>query len=94
MKRRNRGRKAESEPDAADLSRELMTLQDVADYLHCHYTTAYRMVCDGRLPGFQVSSLWRFRRADLQNWVAQQHVRSEKPKAIEHTRRGRYRRKS
>jgi len=87
MKRRTR----EPEPEAGGGYSELMTLHQVADYLHCHYITAYRLIHRGELPAFRVGSDWRFRRIDLDKWIAQQHL----PMApSEPSRPARYKRKS
>jgi len=74
----------EPEPRANDgIGSEIMTLRDVADYLNCHYMTIYRLIKSGALPAFRIGSDFRFRRADLKKWIAQQHVGVESgaPKA-------------
>jgi len=71
MKRRNRGRRAESEPDGES---EIMTLREVADYLKLHHVTVYRFIKTGGLPAFRIGSDWRFQRADLKKWIEAQHV--------------------
>ena len=47
---------------------EIMTLTEVAEYLHCHKITVYRMVQSGQIPAFQVGSSWRLRREDIDRW--------------------------
>jgi len=79
MKRRNRGRKAESEQ--GDRESEILTLHEVADYLHCHYTTVHRLIRKRGLPVFRLGSDFRVRRSDLENWIAQRHVRPEESTA-------------
>jgi excisionase family DNA binding protein len=49
---------------------EIMTLQGVARYLHCHYTTVKRLVHAGGLPVFRLGSDSRIMRADLEKWIA------------------------
>jgi excisionase family DNA binding protein len=68
-----------------------MTLYDVADYLHCHAHTVSRFVHQEELPAFRIGSDWRFRRADVKEWIEQHHVR---PARIEPSRPARYKRKS
>jgi excisionase family DNA binding protein len=51
---------------------DVMTMQEVADYLHCHYSTVYRLVRRGELPVFQLRRDYRFRRADIDKWIKQQ----------------------
>jgi excisionase family DNA binding protein len=71
MKRRGK----EPEPDAVDVGSEIMTVRQVAEYLHCTPTTVYRLIKTAGLPGFRLGGDFRFLRADLQKWIARQHVR-------------------
>jgi excisionase family DNA binding protein len=68
MKRRNRGRKLE--PDPSDNESEIMTLHGVADYLNCYWGTVYKLIRRGEFPAFRVGSDYRFRRADIDEWIA------------------------
>jgi excisionase family DNA binding protein len=86
MKRRNR--QPGSDPGADES--EIMTIHEVADYLHCHFITVYRLIKAG-LPAFRIGSDWRFRRADLKKWIEEHHVR---PARIESSRPARYKGKS
>lgn len=49
---------------------EIMTLKEVAAYLKVAEKTAYRLAADGKLPGFKVGGSWRFRRDDMERWIA------------------------
>jgi excisionase family DNA binding protein len=49
---------------------EFMTVFEVADYLHCHPTTVYRLVHTGGLPFLRLGSDYRFRRSDLEQYLA------------------------
>lgn len=51
---------------------EIMTLKEVAEYLKVAEKTAYRLSAEGKLPGFKVGGSWRFKRADIENWIASQ----------------------
>ena len=55
----------------------VMTVKDVADYLRVNQRTVYRLAVDGRLPGFKVGATWRFKRANIDGWIAAQ---SNQPK--------------
>jgi excisionase family DNA binding protein len=95
MKRDTREPEPEPESGAGDLGSEIMTLQEVADYLNCHYTTVYRrLVQQGGIPvgaDFRRRADFRLRRADLRKWIAQQHARQGESEPIGP---GRYKRKS
>jgi excisionase family DNA binding protein len=49
-----------------------MTIREVAEYLKLTEKTAYRLVSEGLLPGFKVGGSWRFKRQDLEKWIAAQ----------------------
>ena len=59
---------------------EILTLKEVAEYLKLAEKTAYRLTAEGKLPGFKVGGSWRFHKADIKNWVADQreHQKSTK----------------
>jgi excisionase family DNA binding protein len=48
---------------------DIMTIKEVADYLKIKEKTAYRLVAEGKIPGFKVGGSWRFRRAEIQKWI-------------------------
>ncbi len=47
---------------------EVMTLEEVADYLRVHYTTVRRWRREGELPALKVGRTYRVRTADLDVW--------------------------
>jgi len=51
---------------------EIMTLKEVAEYLKLAEKTAYRLVAEGKLPGFKVGGSWRFKTEDIDLWIEQQ----------------------
>ena len=53
---------------------QIMTLREVAEMLHVHYTTIYRLVHRGELPCFRVGSDWRFMRSELERWMRESEV--------------------
>lgn len=50
----------------------VMTVKEVADYLRVNQRTVYRLAVDGRIPGFKVGANWRFKRGDIDEWIAAQ----------------------
>ena len=48
----------------------VMTLYDVADYLHCHYVTLYRLCRQQDIPGFRLGAEWRFLKSEIDEWIA------------------------
>ena len=51
---------------------EILTLEEVADYLRVHYTTVRRWCRGGELPALKVGRTYRVRKADLDTWWTEQ----------------------
>lgn len=49
---------------------EILTLGEVAAYLKAGKRTVYRLAAEGKLPAFKLGGTWRFRRSDLDEWIA------------------------
>ena len=39
---------------------KLLTVDELSEHLRVHKTTIYRMLKEGKLPGFRVGTDWRF----------------------------------
>lgn len=62
------------------MSDEILTVLEVATLLKVADKTVYTMAQQGELPAFKVRGQWRFRRADIDTWMASQVAkRSAKP---------------
>jgi len=48
----------------------VLTVQNVAEYLHVHPSTIYRLLKKRQLPAFKVGSDWRFNREAIDRWRA------------------------
>ena len=48
---------------------EIMTVEEVAEYLRVHPSTIYRMLRHGEIPAFRVGSDWRFHRNVISKWI-------------------------
>jgi excisionase family DNA binding protein len=51
---------------------EILTLDEVASYLKAGKKTVYRLAQQGQIPGFKLGGTWRFRRTELDRWIAAQ----------------------
>ena len=49
-------------------SEEILTISELSAHLRVHPTTIYRLLREGRIPGFRVGSAWRFSRAAIEVW--------------------------
>jgi len=55
-----------------DETGEIFTLDDVAAYLKVGKRTVYRLAAAKKIPAFKVGGTWRFRKADIDRWIAAQ----------------------
>jgi excisionase family DNA binding protein len=47
---------------------DVLTLEEVAEYLRVHPTTIYRLLKKHKIPAFKVGSDWRFNLASIDRW--------------------------
>lgn len=50
---------------------EILTLEEVAAYLKAGKRTVYRLAQKGEIPAFKLGGTWRFRRSELDSWIAE-----------------------
>ncbi len=48
---------------------EFLTLPEVAEYLRLSIHTIYKMVERGRVPALKAGAMWRFDRAEIDEWM-------------------------
>ncbi|GAB4403731.1 MAG: helix-turn-helix domain-containing protein [Rhodoferax sp.] len=51
---------------------EILTIKQVADYLKLTERTIYRRAAAKMIPAFKVGGTWRFRKVDIDGWIAAQ----------------------
>jgi excisionase family DNA binding protein len=57
-------------------SDQIFTIKELSEHLRVHPTTIYRLLRQGRLPGFRVGSNWRFSREAIEQWEREQAGRA------------------
>ena len=55
---------------------DILTIREVAEYLKLNEKTTYRLVAEGKIPGFKVGGAWRFRKAEIDRWIVEQEKRA------------------
>ena len=50
----------------------LLTLDEVAEFLHMNPMTLYLWVKDGKIPAFKIGKVWRFRKTEIDEWLKKQ----------------------
>lgn len=56
---------------------EILTIREVAEYLKVTERTIYRLAAAKQIPAFKVGGSWRFRKADIDGWIADQSKKAE-----------------
>ncbi len=56
---------------------DILTLQEVAEYLKLSERTVYGYTQKGLLPGIKIGAAWRFRKTDIDAWLEQQRQLTE-----------------
>ena len=51
------------------MSEQLLTLEEVAEYLNVDRVTVYRLLTQKELPAFKVGNQWRFKREMIEAWL-------------------------
>jgi excisionase family DNA binding protein len=54
-----------------DAGMDILTLEEVANYLRVTKRTLYRFVKEDVLSTFKLGGTWRFRRDELNQWIAE-----------------------
>lgn len=49
---------------------QILTIEEVAEYLKAGKRTVYRLAAEGKLPAFKLGGSWRFRQSDLDGWIS------------------------
>jgi excisionase family DNA binding protein len=56
---------------------QLLTMHELAVYLHLDEATVSKLVAGGKIPALQVDRQWRFKRTAIDQWIADQLVGDE-----------------
>lgn len=51
------------------MNHEIMTIEEVAEYLRVSERTVYDWAQKGQVPGGKIGTTWRFKRSDIESWV-------------------------
>lgn len=58
---------------------EILTIDEVAAFLKAGKRTVYRLAASGEIPAFKLGGTWRFRRSELDEWIAASIHTKKKP---------------
>lgn len=57
---------------------EILTVNEVADYLRMNPMTIYRLAQQGKIPASKILGCWRFKRQDVESWLKAQEFQPSK----------------
>jgi excisionase family DNA binding protein len=57
------------------MEHEVMTVKDVAKYLKLSVITVYKLLKEGKIPGFRIGSSWRVNKNDLLNIMGKKVIK-------------------
>lgn len=55
-------------------SSQIMTVEEVAEFLKLSKITIYKLVKKGQLPGFRVGNSWRFRKDKIVETISKENL--------------------
>ena len=53
-------------------NQDILTVKEFAEYPMIAEKTAYRFASEGKVPGGKAGSAWRFRKSEIDRWIAGQ----------------------
>ena len=65
------------------MNSDILTLQEISEYLKINERTVYRMLKSKQLPAFKVRNQWRFKKEAIDNWIEKSNIKDRKNHKIE-----------
>lgn len=59
---------------------EMLTLSEASRYLKVHKATIYKLAQRGKLPGFKVGKVWRFKKDKIDAWLERDYDKNHERK--------------
>jgi len=60
---------------------KVMTLEEVAQFLHVHPSTVYRLLRTHKIPAFKMGSDWRFNQESIDRWIKEREANNDLDKS-------------
>lgn len=54
------------------MANEIMTVKQLAEYLHLNYQTVYKKVQRGEIPSSKIGRGWRFQKVIIDRWLTEE----------------------
>jgi len=65
-----------------EIDHEVLTVKDICDLLQVHQATVYKLVRQGKIPGFRIGSDWRFRKDVIARWMAEKSMIADQVRKV------------
>lgn len=62
----------------ANETNEILTVNEVAEYLRMNPMTIYRLAQQGKIPASKILGCWRFKRQEIETWLKAQEFQTSK----------------
>jgi excisionase family DNA binding protein len=59
---------------------DILTMDELAEYLKISKSTLYKLAVDGKLPGTKIGKRWRFHRGAIDDWLRQRPEQNDSGK--------------
>ncbi len=56
--------------------KRLLTIDEIAEFLHMNPMTVYSWVKDGKIPAFKIGKVWRFRKTEIDEWLKNKSIKN------------------
>lgn len=56
------------------MNEKILTIKEVASYLKVTEKSIYRLLSQGKFPGFKVGGTWRFKQSEIERWINTQSL--------------------
>lgn len=55
-------------------SQQVLTIDELSEYLRISKSSLYKLAQDGKVPGQKVGRHWRFHRSAIDDWLGSNHL--------------------
>ncbi|MEY8198872.1 MAG: helix-turn-helix domain-containing protein [Colwellia sp.] len=63
---------------------EILTIKEVAEFLKVNERTVYRLAAAKKIPAFKVGNAWRFKKAEIDQWISEQSSQGKEDRDDNH----------
>lgn len=60
------------------MNNDILTVEEVAEYLKLAKKTVYKLATEERIPAFRIGKFWRFKRTEIETWIQKNHKIEDK----------------